>query len=305
MLPALIAFLLAVAVALVHVFVPLTSLLPAYTMAAREEGELRVHFLDVGQGDCTLVEFPSGEVLVIDAGDGSFINRSHTVRYLKALAPRKTIMLLTHADADHYGGFEPLLKAFGADTFYLPALGEDTPEYEALLAAVRKSGCKADEMTRYDVIADGSGAYLACLFPRSMEEGEGNETSLVLYLSYEGVGVMLAGDISAAVERRLVGENALMPGIFDSGEYRVRLEETDILKLSHHGSAYSSCEEWLKLLSPAKAVVSAGRGNEFSHPSPEALARAAAAGAEIYRTDELGDIVLHIKKGGYRLSYGT
>ena len=256
-------------------FVPLSSLLPAYKLAAREEGELRVHFLDVGQGDCTVVEFPSGEVVVIDAGDGSFTNRNHTVRYLKALAPNKLTMILTHADADHYGGFEALIEAFGADTVYLPAYGEETPEYAALLKAVEKSGAKTDTMTRYDVVADGSG----------------------------GVGVMLAGDISAAVERRLVRENALMEGLFDSGEYRVRLEETDTLKLSHHGSASSNTAEWLGLLSPEKAVVSCGKGNNYGHPAPEAISRAEAVGAEVFRTDELGDIILSVKGGEYRLSY--
>ena len=274
--------------------VPLSSLLPAYKLAAREEGELRVHFLDVGQGDCTVVEFPSGDVVVIDAGDGSFTNRNHTVRYLKALAPDKLTMILTHADADHYGGFQALIEAFGADTVYLPAYGEGTPEYAA-----------TDMMTRYDVVADGSGAYLACVSPRSTDEEEGNEASSVLYLRYEGVGVLLAGDISAAVERSLVRESALAEGIFDSGTYRVRLEETDILKLSHHGSASSNTEEWLALLSPEQAVVSCGKGNSYGHPAPEALSRAEAAGAEIYRTDELGDIVLSVKDGEYRLGYQT
>ena len=182
---------------------PLTSLLPAYKLAAREEGELRVHFLDVGQGDCTIIEFPSGDVVVIDAGDGSFTNRNHTVRYLKALAPNKLTMILTHADADHYGGFEALVTSFGADTFYLPAYGEETPEYAALLKAARKSGAKTDMMTRYDVIEDSSGAYLACVSPRSTDEEEGNEASSVLYLRYEGEGVMLPGDISAALGRPL------------------------------------------------------------------------------------------------------
>ena len=116
---------------------------------------------------------------------------------------------------------------------------------------------------------------------------------------------MLAGDISAAVERRLVRENALMEGLFDSGECRVRLEETDILKLSHHGSASSNTAEWLALLSPEKAVVSCGKGNNYGHPAPEALARAEAVGAEVFRTDELGDIVLSVKGGEYRLSYQT
>ena len=290
-------------IALLHLFVPLSSLLPAERMEPREEGELRVHFLDVGQGDCTVIEFPSGDVVLIDAGDGSFFNRIHTVRYLKALAPAHLTMILTHADADHYGGFEALVQAFGADAFYLPAAGEDTPEYAALLDAVERSGAETGVMTRYGVIADRSGAYLACISPRSLDDEEGNEASSVFYLRYEGVGVMLAGDISSAVERRLVRENALLEGIFDCGDFRVRPEETEILKVSHHGSAYSSCTEWLSLLSPEAAVVSCGAGNSFSHPSPEALGRISAVGAEIYRTDELGDVIVGIHEGGYTLSY--
>lgn len=302
-LPALCALVLVLVIALLHLFVPLSSLLPAERMEPREEGELRVHFLDVGQGDCTVIEFPSGDVVLIDAGDGSFFNRIHTVRYLKALAPAHLTMILTHADADHYGGFEALVRAFGADAFYLPAAGEDTPEYAALLDAVARSGAETGVMTRYGVIADRSGAYLACISPRSLNDEEGNEASSVFYLRYEGVGVMLAGDISSAVERRLVRENALLEGIFDCGDFRVRPEETEILKVSHHGSAYSSCTEWLSLLSPEAAVVSCGAGNSFSHPSPEALGRISAAGAEIYRTDELGDVIVGIHEGGYTLSY--
>ena len=290
-------------IALLHLFVPLSSLLPAERMEPREEGELRVHFLDVGQGDCTVIEFPSGDVVLIDAGDGSFFNRIHTVRYLKALAPAHLTMILTHADADHYGGFEALVQAFGADAFYLPAAGEDAPGYAALLDAVERSGAETGVMTRYGVIADRSGAYLACISPRSLDDEEGNEASSVFYLRYEGVGVMLAGDISSAVERRLVRENALLEGIFDCGDFRVRPEETEILKVSHHGSAYSSCTEWLSLLSPEAAVVSCGAGNSFSHPSPEALGRISAVGAEIYRTDELGDVIVGIHEGGYTLSY--
>lgn len=302
-LPALCALVLVLVIALLHLFVPLSSLLPAERMEPREEGELRVHFLDVGQGDCTVIEFPSGDVVLIDAGDGSFFNRIHTVRYLKALAPAHLTMILTHADADHYGGFEALVQAFGADAFYLPAAGEDAPGYAALLDAVERSGAETGVMTRYGVIADRSGAYLACISPRSLDDEEGNEASSVFYLRYEGVGVMLAGDISSAVERRLVRENALLEGIFDCGDFRVRPEETEILKVSHHGSAYSSCTEWLSLLSPEAAVVSCGAGNSFSHPSPEALGRISAVGAEIYRTDELGDVIVGIHEGGYTLSY--
>lgn len=302
-LPVLISVLAVAVIALIYAFVPLSLLLPAYDIAPREEGELRVHFLDIGQGDCTLVEFPSGELLVIDAGDGSFSYRNHLIRYVKGLAPERITLILTHADSDHYGGMRALFKAFDVENVYLPEFTEDTPEYRGLLSVVEGSGASIDTLTRYDCLAGGSGAFLACIAPRSMDDVE-DDPSAVFYLEYEGVGVMLSGDLEAAEERRLASEYALMEGIFDCGEHRVRLEETDILKISHHGSGYSSSEEWLSLLSPEAAVVSSGRGNGYAHPSPEALSRVASAGAEIYRTDELGDIVITIDEGGYALSYG-
>lgn len=99
-LPALCALLLVAVIALLHMFVPLTSLLPAYQVGgAGRKGSSASTFWTSGQGDCTIIEFPSGDVVVIDAGDGSFTNRNHTVRYLKALAPDKLTMILTHADA--------------------------------------------------------------------------------------------------------------------------------------------------------------------------------------------------------------
>ncbi|MDE6677094.1 MAG: hypothetical protein K2K12_05230, partial [Clostridia bacterium] len=110
---------------------------------------------------------------------------------------------------------------------------------------------------------------------------------------------LLGADISGSREQRLLDEYALMEGIFDSGQFRVRLEDTDILKVSHHGSAYSSSEEWLSLLSPEVAVVTCGRGNRYSHPAAESVARLTDIGADIYRTDELGNIVISIKNGNF------
>ena len=79
----------------------------------------------------------------------------------------------------------------------------------------------------------------------------------------------------------------------------MRLRETDILKVAHHGSAGASGEEWLSCLSPETAILSCGAGNAYRHPAGETLARLAQAGAQIYRTDELGHIIVHIGDGGY------
>lgn len=293
-----VAILLA-AIALINAFLPFRSLLPAYALPARREGELRLHFLDVGQGDCTIAEFPDGEVLVIDAGDGSWENDNKLVRYLKALSPASLTLLSTHADGDHCGGFATVLSLFGVDRVYLPALPADTARYRAFAAGAARSGAEVSVIKRYDRIVNASGAYAVCISPYSAGETDENEASAVLYLRYAGVSALLCGDVTAAREARLIAEYALDETLFDSGGYAVRLDETDILKAAHHGSADSSSAEWLSLLDAETAIVSCGRGNGYAHPSGGAIARLRESGAEVYRTDESGDLMITISDGSY------
>ena len=289
------------AVALFFLIVPFRALLPAYPVPARGEGELRIHFLSVGQGDATAVEFPDGEVLLIDGGDGSFSANDALVRYLKGLQMTALSVLSTHADADHFAGLCEVLTVFDVEKVYLPVL-RDAPEYERFLAAVREEGCPAEELTRYDVISHPSGAYLVCVSPYPIGETDENDASTVLYLSYQGVNALFCADIGAARERRLLSELSLGEDIFDSGEYRVRLAQTDILKVAHHGSDASSGEEWLQMLSPSAAVISCGAGNSYRHPAGGTLSRLSSVGAEVYRTDELGHILITVSGGSYTVS---
>ena len=290
---------------LLNALVPFFSLLPASRIRAREEGELRLHFLDVGQADCTVIEFPSGDVLVVDAGSGAFDASNHLIRYLKGLGPESISCLVTHADSDHYGGAEQIIRLFGAEVLYLPVLGSESSSYQSLLSAAEESGCEMQTVSRYFVLADASGAYLNCISPYSMGEEENNEASAVLYLSYCGTDVLLCGDITAEREEKLLAEYAIDPTLFDKGDYRVRLDGIDVLKVAHHGSAYSSSEEWLELLQAQTAVISCGRGNAYGHPAfrvAESLKKAR-EDCEIYRTDELGDIVVSVTRAGYRTEY--
>lgn len=290
---------LALLLALLEYFVPLRTLLPATRIEPRAEGEMRVHFVSVGEGDCTILEFPDGEVLIVDSGDGSFDVENKLIRYVKGLNAASYSVLATHADIDHYGGFAELIRAFGADTVYTPFSESAASAYKRFSATVANSGAEVCTLTRYSVIDNPSGAYAVCISPTSAGAQDDNDGSTVLFVSYTGVNLLLGADISGSREQQLLGEYALMEGIFDSREFRVRLEDTDILKVSHHGSAYSSSEEWLSLLSPGVAVVTCGRGNRYSHPASETVARLDSLGAEIYRTDELGNIVISIKNGNY------
>ena len=289
----------AAAVSLFFYLVPFRALLPAAALPSREEGEMRLHFLSVGQGDCTIAEFPDGDALVIDAGDGSFASNNELVRYLKGLDVSALTLVATHADVDHFGGFSEILRLFEVEKVWLPVLGAQTDAYARFLAAVEREGCETDTLVRYDVITRPSGAYFVCISPHASGETDENESSATLFFSYGGVEALLCSDMSTARENDLLGELALGEDIFDSGEYAVRLRETDILKVAHHGSAGASGEEWLSCLSPETAILSCGAGNAYRHPAGETLARLAQAGAQIYRTDELGHIIVHIGDGGY------
>ena len=291
-------------IALLEYFCPLRRLLPVYELPEREEGEMRFHFLDVGQGDCSIVEFPDGAVVVVDAGLGAWEEANHITRYLKSLHPSALYLVVTHADVDHCGNMSAVLEDFAVERLYLPVIPSEREEYARLVALAEEKGVPMSTLTRYTALAFPD-AYGVCLAPYSEGETDENEASAVVYFEYAGVGAVLCGDIGDAREELLVSEYALTEDIFDSGGYPVRLERTKILKTAHHGSGKSSSRNWLELVSPSVSVISCGKGNSYGHPASETVSRLAAVGSEIYRTDELGDIMVTISRdGSFKTDYG-
>ena len=217
----------ALALALGTYFLPPKSLLNRRFPPLRE-GEARVHFMDVGQGDCSIVECYGGDLLIIDAGDGGFQAECALFATINGLHPKRLSLLLTHADHDHYGGFTELLSRYEFDKIYLPVLSSSSAFYQKFLAAVKAEGCETEVFSRYHTIAHESGAYLACISHYSAEEGDENDSSAVAFFSFGGVNVLFAGDITAARERLLLREYALETGIVDAGGDRVRVEATDL-----------------------------------------------------------------------------
>ncbi len=302
LLTLVLSVLLVIAVALVHYFIPFRSMLSAYAFPVRKAGELRLHFLDVGQADCTIVEFPEGDIVLVDAGDGSWKNDNKLTRYLKGLKPQSLTLVCTHADGDHSGGFENVIDLFGAKEVYFPVLPSTASAYLRFEESVKRAGVAFDTMKRYDVVASASGAYLCCLSPYSMGETNENDASTVLYLYYGGVTALLCGDISSQREEKLLQEYQIDNTLFDKGEYAVRLDGVDILKVAHHGSNSSSSSEWLSLLNPQTAIISCGKGNSYFHPSGDVVTRLQTVGAQVRRTDELGDIIVNILDGEYAVT---
>ena len=147
-----------------------------------------------------------------------------------------------------------------------------------------------------DLSKDGETPYtLSFLYPytQSMATGD-NEGSSVLWLDYKGVSILFTGDAPTAVEGELLRDDQY--GFFkDKG---VELSDTEILKVAHHGSAYSTSMELLTYLNLQTAILSCGKGNAYGHPANEVLEKLEIVGADVYRTDEVGHIIVTVLQDG-------
>lgn len=275
--------------------------------APRNEGELRIHFLNVGQGDCTILEFPDGKSGIIDCGPETSAARN-VVLYARALKIKKfDFLVCTHGDADHCGGFSTLLKQIPAGIAYIPYDGTANSG-NAYLSFYERVCDKADAVKYSERYANirGEGYYMVFLSPHSRaatagETADENEASAVTWLDYGGVSALFTADISVNAEYSLLAEYALDETIFDTADgLKVKLGESEILKVAHHGSAYSSSLEWLRFLNYETAVISCGAGNAYGHPSETALRnlRTANPDGRIYRTDQSGYVIVTIRKDG-------
>lgn len=274
----------------------------------RAEGEMRIHFLDVGQGDCTLIELPDGKKMLIDGGDGTASATKSLLRYLNALKIEYLdYLVVSHADADHCGGLTELLKYKEVGVAYLPP-SDPTEEnsYAEFYAAMMEKECKHVYSSR-ELSALGQGESttqypytMSFLYPYSKlvedvttgeyEAEDDNELSSVLWLDYHGVSALFTGDMTSSMETELLRDYEM--GIFHDRE--LTLESTEILKVSHHGSGNASNMDFLKYIGVKTAVISCGTGNAYGHPAHETLGRLGEAGAQTYRTDTDGHIMITV-----------
>ena len=292
-------------------------------LSARAEGELRVHFVDVGQGDCTILEFPDGKTMAIDGGDGSLRANAAAVGYCLALGiTRFDCVLLTHTDADHAAGLAELLSCFGADTVLYPAACEETGEetgaadgeaYARFLAEAEACGAKLIPARAYAHLLSEREElfyYLLMLAPLSRGEyKDANDASAVCWLEYAGNSVLFTGDAPAEREEELAelflatgGEvfSLRVPAYGREVALSPDLSKLTFLKAGHHGSNASTGDALLTLCKPEAVFFSAGAGNGYGHPSADCITRVRALvpDAQIWRTDELGSILLTLSADG-------
>jgi len=258
---------------------------PAWADARRRD--FRISFLDVGQGDAMLLEFPGGKKMLVDAGGtiGSSFDLGEKV-LLPALLDRGVrhldYLVLTHPHPDHFGGMKALLKAYAPEEFWWN--GEQVPseDFQALLSSLRERNVLFVKKDSGSPPLQIGGARVEFLNPTENAfvplDPDGaflNNHSLVIRIQDRGFSLLLAGDAQKEAEAALLASGRLSP--------------VDLLKVPHHGSDTSSTEAFVKQVRPRFALIQAGRKNRFGFPKPEVLARYQAIGAKIYGSYQNGE----------------
>lgn len=243
--------------------------------------ELSLHFLDVGQGDATAIRTPAGRWVLVDAGPADArwdAGRRIVAPFLRRQGVRRiSVVVVSHAHADHLGGVGAVLDRLPAGIVVEPGVAVADSLYAALLGRLDADGIAwhpARRGERFEL----DGVRFTVLHPDTAWAEWGfdlNEDSVVLLVEYGAFQAVLTGDIGLPAERLLRG----------------RVGAVDLLKVGHHGSRGSTGAAWLTELRPKVAVVPVGV-NRYGHPAPETLARLAAAAVDVRRTDRDGAITV-------------
>ncbi|MDB5265044.1 MAG: internalization-like protein competence protein ComEC/Rec2, competence protein ComEC protein [Parcubacteria group bacterium] len=242
---------------------------------------LKVSFLNVGQGDSILIQSPSGTDLLIDGGPDRAVLRELGKKL--GLFDRSIDMVVeTHPDKDHIAGLSDVLARYKVSTFMSPNVKNDTATFARLTDAVAKEPGLTNIIAKRGMrIHLGDGAYADVLYPDHDVSAltETNDGSIVLHVVYGATSFMLTGDLPSTLEDKII--------TYDNNDGVLK---SQVLKAGHHGSKTSTDAAWLAVVDPDTVVISAGRDNTYGHPAPDTLDRIRASGASILSTIDSGTI---------------
>lgn len=232
---------------------------------------LKITYLDVGQADSILIE-ENNEYMLIDAGNNE--DGPYLVNYFKSLGIEKFEYVIgTHAHEDHIGGMDDIIKNFSIGTFYMPEVLTTTKTFEDVLDALEEKqvAFNSPEIDKSFTFADTT---IETLYIDNNSK-DLNDSSIVLRLKHVTNTFLFTGDASTKVEKKLLDKNI----------------QSDVLKVGHHGSSYSTSKAFLDKVNPTYAIISVGENNTYKHPQDEIIKRLENKNIKIYRTDESGSIV--------------
>lgn len=248
------------------------------------EGELLVHYIDVGQGDAILIEAPNKEYTLIDGGPRS--SSKDLIKYLQnqGIVEIKNVVA-THPHEDHIGGLIEVLNTFPVKDIYMPNITHTTKTFENLLHAIDKNDVNLKIAEEQGVIDSGQGYENRILYPISdtdrvfKDKKNLNLYSIINYVEFGNTNFLFTGDAEVPVENYL------------ANQYKGEIKTT-VLKSPHHGSNTSSSEYFLDVVKPKIVVISSGQDNKYGHPHKEVIKRYKDRNMKIFNTKEHGSVVV-------------
>ena len=243
---------------------------------------LKIHFIDVGQGDCTLIITPSGKRIIVDGGEGN----SEKYDYGKNIVfpylldrgiNRIDYLVISHADNDHIGGLIYVLENINVENILIGIQPESSKQLEDLLDIAKRKKVMVNALKKGDIINIDKNTKIEVIWPdinNLILENNLNNNSLVFKLFFNKFSILFTGDIEESAEK-------LLCEIYEN----TNILNSDILKIAHHGSKSSSTLDILKSVKPQIALIGVGKNNKYGHPNQEVI-------------DRLGEITIKVTSKG-------
>lgn len=240
------------------------------------EKNLKVHFIDVGQGDAQIIEL-NGHYMLIDAGPNS--SEQVLLDYINKIGIKKFDYVIgTHVHEDHIGGMDKVIKNYDIDNFLFPKQTSTTKTFESFVEQLNNRGLKLYAPNVGESF-EFENAKFTVLAPNSLEYDDANNYSIVVKLEYKNTSILFMGDAETLSENEMLDN------------YYLDLE-ADVIKIGHHGSSTSSSLKFLKSVNPKYAVISLGKDNDYFHPHKSTMLRLKSLNIPVYRTDEVSTIIM-------------
>lgn len=248
----------------------------AASEAFQDGSGLEIHYLDVGQGDSTLI-LCDGHAMLIDAGDND--KGTAVQSYLEGQGVTALDYVIgTHPDADHIGGLDVVLYKFDCQMVMMPDFEKDTRTYDDVVQTMKRKRYK-NTLPEVGTVYELGSAVFTIVAPNGEYGDDANDYSVGILLQHGKNRFLFTGDAEEASEADML-ENGIDL-------------EADVFKASHHGSRTANTEEFLQTVDPDYVVISCGQDNSYGHPHAEVMNRLRAMGISVFRTDEQGTIVAY------------
>ncbi|NMF04763.1 ComEC/Rec2 family competence protein [Clostridium beijerinckii] len=242
-----------------------------------DPNKMLVHYIDVGQGDCILVQV-NNKNLLIDSGPKS--DRRKLFNYLSGLDLNKLdYVIATHPHEDHIGNMDDIIKTYSIGTFYAPKVESTTKSFEDMVDALKDKNLKVHVLKNNSNSIDlGENTKVNVFSPNKDFYDNLNNYSPVIKIQYGNTSFLFTGDAEKEVEKEILNNNEDI--------------SADVLKVGHHGSSTSTSKDFLKKVNPSIAVISVGKDNIYNHPDAITTKLLDENNIKTYRTDKDGTIVI-------------